>query len=752
MRFYPATWLRFPRAGFKKVNGTHEMIAPADEPIDFRAIYYTLREKAWVLAACAGLGALVGTIYILATPKIYEAETIVQVEQAPRRVVNIQDVNSEDLGSDELLKTIEQNLSSPVLLSRVIHACKLDAAALGLARQPNKPYPENELIRALARSTTAKLVRGTRLISVVAENRRPDLAQRISMALVEEYKHINTEQRMGSVAEANSFLVSEAARLKEKLRQSEQALQDYKERTQAVSLEETQNIIVEKLKELNAKLTAAKSERLKLEADYAQAQKLGEGKADQLLDLPSVAESKAVLEQKRIVAEQEGLVANLGKRYGPLHPKLIQASSQLDAQRAELTRVIANATASIGSSYEAANETETKFEKALREQEQKALELNKLAIPYNVLQREVESDRALYGSVVDRMKETDVVRSIQQDNIIVKAPALLPDKPVKPHRKLVLSGSILIALLLGVGGILGTRALDRSLRTVDEAERFLGLSALAVIPEAKKSSALQNNFLMLEQPGTPAAEGFRTLRTSLSLLRPETKWKSVAIMSALPGEGKTFCAVNYAIACAQQGLRTLLIDCDLRLRSLTKIFCGEGLPGVSDLITGQAILDICTQRTSIDELFVLTAGAHVSNPLELLSGAGFAQIMEGAKLGFDRIVVDTAPATAVSDTFLILKSVDSICLVVEAGNTSRDIDARALQKVIEADGKPLGFILNRVPAIPAVAAYYGYARGSYGDGVYGPEEVLSAVAPSNDGHQSEPGISQRAISIASRRQ
>src|SRR5207244_2245642 len=128
---------------------------------------------------------------------------------------------------------------------------------------------------------------------------------------------------------------------------------------QAVSLEETQNITVEKLKELNAKLTAAKSERLKLEADYAQAQKL-QGKTDQLLELPSVAESKAVLEQKRTVAEQEGLVANFGKRYGPLHPKLIQAKSQLDAERAELTRVISNATASIASSYEAAKETERK--------------------------------------------------------------------------------------------------------------------------------------------------------------------------------------------------------------------------------------------------------------------------------------------------------------------------------------------------------------------------------------------------------
>lgn len=706
------------------MNESDHTIAPSDEPIDFRTIYYNLREKAWILVASAGLGALIGAAYVVVTPTKYAAETIVQVEQAPSKVINIQEVNSEDLGSDELLKTIEQGLSSPALLRRVIRERKLDGAALGLSRR-SEPYTENELIRALDRSVTAKLVRGTRLIGVAAENRRPALAQEISMAIVEEYKRMNTEQRLGGITEANNILVTEAARLKAKLRQSEQALQDYKERTQAVSLEETQNITVEKLKELNAKLTAAKGERLKLEADYAQAQKLGAGDANQLMELQSVAESKGVLEQKRIVAEQEGLVANLGTRYGPLHPKLIQAKSQLEAQRAELANAVSNSAKSIESSYLAAKETETKLEEALQDQEQRALELNKLAIPYNVLQREVEGDRALYASVVNRMKETDVVRSVQQDNILVKAPALLPDRPVKPHRTLIVFGSALIAGFLGAGFVLGARALDRSLRTVDDAQRFLRLSALAVIPETEAAGLQHSNFLMQDRPATLAAEGFRTLRTTISLQRPETEWKSVAVISAMPGDGKTFCAINYAIACAQQGMRTLLVDGDLRLRSLTKSFSGEETAGVSDILSAAALLEHATQRTSIDGLFVLGAGHRVVNPLELLSRPSFAQMMSEAKHRFDRIVVDTAPVTPVSDTLVILKDVDSVCLVVGAGMTSRDVIARALQKLMEAGRRPLGFIFNRVPPIPALAAYYGCARASYGDGVY-MEEVPAA--------------------------
>ncbi len=121
-----------------------QTIAQSDQPIDFRAIYYSLREKAWILAACAGLGALIGTAYVIVKPTKYAAETIVQVEQAPSKVINIQEINSPDLGSDELLKTIEQGLTSPALLQRVIREGKLDGAALGLPTRA-KPYTENEL-------------------------------------------------------------------------------------------------------------------------------------------------------------------------------------------------------------------------------------------------------------------------------------------------------------------------------------------------------------------------------------------------------------------------------------------------------------------------------------------------------------------------------------------------------------------------------------------------------------------------------
>jgi len=698
-----------------------------DEPIDFRAMYYVVYERRWLITALVALALLGAFIYLAGAPKIYAAQTIIQVEQTPRRVINIQDVNSQDLTSAEVVKSIEASLTSPALLQRVIAVEHLDAASLGLH---GGPYTENALLRALAARVSAKLIRGTRLIAVTAENERPELAQKISIGLVTEYRHINTEQRLSVVSEANNVLVSEAARLKQKLQSSEQALQDYKERTQAVSLQETQNIIVEKLKELNAKVTFAKSDRLKLESDYAEVQKLAGAGPEQLLAIPSVADSRSVVEQRRLVSEQEGAIASLNKRYGPLHPKLIQAKSQVEAQRAELADLILRSAEAMSSALEAAKQTESKFEEALAEQEQKALELNKLAIPYTGLQREVEGDRALYDAVLNRLKETDVTKSIQQDDIIVKSPAVVPDRPIKPRKLLILVGSALSALVAGVGLALGLRTLDTSIRTIDDGEGLLQLPAVGVIPTTEQTRSGKSPLVMVDDPSGFTAEAVRSLRTSLSLTDTAEDQTTVLFTSALSGEGKSFCAINYAVACAQQGLRTLLIDADLRLRSLGRVLLSDDTrPGVTDLVSGESILDVCIQHTNIAGFSLLTAGRRAPNPLELLAGNEFNELIEKLKLMFDRVVIDSAPVNAVSDSLLLVKNVGAVCFVVRSGRTPRKAALRAIEKLREAGARLCGFVLNGVTADNKLAAYYGYAVGGYGVGVYGAEDMANISEP-----------------------
>jgi len=691
--------------------------------IDFLGIYYMLREKAWLIVLSTLFVMLLGGAYIMRTPRIYAADTVVQVEQAQHKIVNIQDISNEDLNSLELLKTIELNLGNKVLVQRLYKDMKLTPAQIGLSPR-QVPYSENELIGTLQKNISVKLQRGTRLITITAENQVPELARDLSLGLVHEYILVNLEEHSVVTNEANRFLIEEARQLQDKLQKSEQALQSYKEQNQAVSLEENQNITVAKLKELNTQLTDAKAARLKLEADLAQIQKIGFNNPDDLLAITSVKESAGVLEQQKNVTAQEGEIANLSQRYKAMHPKFIQAQSQLKELKAGLNDAIVQAARSISTAYEAAKETEGKFEAALKDQEQNALALNKIAIPFNVLAREVESDRALYESVLTRLKETDVTKSIEQDNIRIVDPALVPEIPVKPRFKVILAACLLGGFCLGIALCFGLDSLDGSLKTIDHAEMMLGLPAMAAVPKSDKPIDNEDKLQILKEPHGAVAEAFRTLRTSLSLLGNSAERRVSLFASAVPGEGKSFCSINYAVSLAQQGLRTLLVDADLRLPTVGKAFF-KNTPhaGVVDVIAGQASLTDAVRETKVENLAVMTAGNRAPNPAELLAGDGFAALIKNALLQYDRIVIDSAPINAVSDTLLLVKCVQSVCIVVHAGKTPRKAVLRACNKLIEAGARPVGFVLNRLPLHSGAGYYHYYSTGQYGKGVYGSSEV-----------------------------
>lgn len=687
--------------------------------INFHEIYYVFREKAWLILTSILVAGLIGGAYLMNAKKLYAARIVIQIEQTERKVVNIEQIDRQDLTDRDALKTLETALASRTLSWRVIETLKLTPGQLGLPDRPERPYSEKEIVDQFERHVSVQLIRSTRLIAIDAEMEDKTLPPKICSTIVNEYVKTNLEQRVQINKEAGQFLVDQADELKKKLEKSEQSLQDYKEKNQAVSLDQSQNIVVEELKVLNAKLSAAKADRLKLESDFAQVQKLSGRDASELLKIGSIATDPGMLEQKKKVAEQEADIARLQQRYLPKHPKYIQAQSQLQELQDGLSRTAMRVAESLGNSLEAAVQTEKKLEDALREQEQKALELNKMSIAYNVLSREVDTDRALYNSVLSRLKETDVTRGLKQEQFrIVEAP-VTPEKPVKPRKMFTLAVSLLAGFCIGVGLTIGLNALDSSLKTVDRAEKLLGLAAVGAVPKARAGGAV-DPLMVLQEPHGAVAEAFRTLRTSMSLLGRDSDRKTFLFTSAVPGEGKSFCSINYAIALAQQGLRTLLIDADLRLPTIARrLFDDEPHPGTSDFIAGHVSLEEALRHSSVENLSVMTAGNRAPNPAELLAAGGFGDLLKRALTKFDRIVVDSAPVNAVADTLLLVRDVQSVCLVVHAARTPRKAILRACQKLTEAGARPAGQILNQLPSHGGAGYYYHYSAGEYGKGVYG---------------------------------
>jgi succinoglycan biosynthesis transport protein ExoP len=686
-------------------------------PRDLRAMYYLCWEKAWLIGVITAAVVAIGVLQILRTEKTFTATTTVQVEEEQQKLVNM-DARRPEERSDEVLKTIEQSFESPALLLRVAHRPEIANSRIFLPHGEHS-VSDAQLERAVSGKISVKIRTGTRLIDVTAEDSDPAVAQRLSQLVVDEFIRASSENRVQVSQTAHEYLRQEADRLKAALAGSEEKLQRYKEQHQAASMEEKQNTVTERIKELNAKMTAAKAERLKLETDRAQLDQLAGQPPAKLLAVPSIAEAPEVVELQRKITEKEAEIATLSLRYKAEHPKYIAAANELADLKASRDSAILDLAARIRSAPEVAEATEKKLDEALRGQESVAVQLSEYAIPYNALAREVEADRALYESLLARMKQTGV-EGVSPYAIRLIAPAILPDKPSKPNKRLILLVSLCGGLALSLTCVLGYHATDDSLGTVDQAERALGIPSLGAIPTRPKTTLLEARRLVVEQPYSALAEAFRSLRTTLLFARKADGYKSILFASASPGEGKSFCSINYAVALAHQGFRTLLIDADLRLPQVGGVFLGDDKQalGLSDTLLKHCNFGEAVHLTDIENLSVLPAGTSLADPAELVSNANLSEFLSLVRARFDRVVLDTAPVLAASETAFFVSQVDAVCLIVRARRTPAAAVMRALQILRESSANVAGLVLNGLPARGGY--YYHYHAAGYGRSeVYG---------------------------------
>jgi capsular exopolysaccharide synthesis family protein len=685
--------------------------------IDFRAIYYLLREKAWLISLCFLLAAFGTAAHLMRAPKIYAARVVLQLEQEEAKVINIQRVQQEDLQSLESLKTVEQTLQNPAILARVIDANKLATdprfVPPGSETQPSR----EQLVNRLSKMVEVRLRKGTRLIDIRVEHTDPSLTALVANSIVREFLLQNQEHTASSSDIATEFLVKEAQELKHKLEASESLFQSFKEQIKVSSLEDRQHVVLEKLKDLGAKVTEAKSQRIMQETAWRQVTALSND-VNALFVVPAVANDQAVVEIRSSIAKLESDVANLRQRYKPLHPKFIQAQSQLTEWKSALRRAIVAVPQRVRSAYESALVGEQALEAELKAQDTIALELNKLSVRYNVLARDVEADRALYQSVLNRMKETFVTKDLKPSKVRLIQEATVPEKPIRPEKVRVILTGIMAGLAISILLVLLLNAIDRSLKTVDQTEEYLTLPVLSTVPKFSGAAGEQRKFIVSDDVRSPEAESFRTLRTALSMLGRKEDRRVFLFTSALPSEGKTFCSLNFSISLARQGLRTLVVDCDLRRPMVDKSLRQEGGRnfGLTDYLTGQKTFDEAIHSGGIDNFFYMPSGTDTPNPAELLAKNGIDGVIDEALKHFDRVVVDSAPIHAVSDTLLILNRIQTLCLVIRSRKTPKNSILRAVRILRQAEAPLVGVILNMMPRNSDGYYYYDYAyHGKYAE-------------------------------------
>ena len=695
--------------------------------MDLRQIYHIVLDRAWMVLGVFVVAVLLTVGYVQRAPRIFASTATLQVEQQEQKILKFDRVVQDDLRSTETLRTILQTLKTRSLLERVASSNDL---AMHPSFNPTGASPPSlaGLVGALDAMINVRLRAGTRLIDVTVEHTDASLTALIANTLVQEFIRSGYEQDSQAADLASGNLMREGQRLKRKLHDSETALQKYMVDSRSISLEERQNIVTPKLKELNTRVTDLKSARLRMEADHNRLAELGTNTAA-LLTLPSINTDPTVMGIQVSIAKQESEFSTLKLRYRPEHPKFIQMVTQISELERSLSDAIARANQNLTSSYESAKSSEAALGVALREQEDAALQLNQQAIQYSVLNREVESDRVMYDAVVNRLKETSLTKELTTYKVRVVEPALRPNYPVKPEKSKLLLRGIILGVLAGVGLALGMHSLDNTIKTVDQAEGFLGVPVLATLPPIRELEDNECKIVVEENSNSANAEAFRTLRAALSMLGRVEDRRSFLFTSAHPQEGKTFSSLNFAISLSQQGLRTLLIDCDLRRPSVEAALLGRrsSVVGVSDFLTGRKSLDEVVNSTEHHHFFYVGVGSHAPNPAELLAQGRFAKLIEEALLKFDRVVIDSAPIQAVSDTLLILEGVQTVCLTVRSGRTPRQAVQRAIRTLQNAGAPVAGVLLNFLKRPRGGGAYYYYDYHYSGYSSKAPRSEDSAV-------------------------
>lgn len=635
---------------------------------------------------------------------VYRATATIQVDSDTMKVLNIQDVLNTDTRDAEYINTQVKILQSRTLCEQVVQALHLDQNPIFIA------YAGGDLVGALQGCLSVDPERGTSLLDIHIDNPNPQVAADLANGVAQQFIKQNLDKKMAASTEAVRWLRAQAEAYKVTLEQSEAALAQYRQHAQSVSLDAQQNIVLDKLKELNGAVTKAQQARLTAESDWNAVKTLLDSGRNPS-EIPAIMNSPKVSALRQQLSDKQIALAVLHERYREQHPSMIAIQTELNEITNKLSTACQEAVDSLQSQYVTAKANEDNLQTALKAQEQEALRMDAIQPDYNTLKRNAEADRQLYESIVARMKETSVAGTLESNNIRLVDPVQVPGAPFKPRR----SHDIGLGFFLGLGAAFAAcyvlHAFDDKIKTYEDIDA-LGLPLLTGVPRIDLKDSSQNGRVLLADPHSISAEAFRSLRASITL-RPEVNTaKPLMITSTVPGEGKSVVSANLAIAFASNQQHTLLIDCDLHHPAQHLVFPSDPDKGLGPyLMNGRSLQDV-VQRTDIPNLDVLHVGDVPPNAHELLGSDRVRELITRACQEYDRVIIDSPPVTAVSDPLVLLPYVQGVVYVIGFDKIRREIVARTMQKLRECGAPLVGVVMNNINH--QLHGYYNYPyRQSY---------------------------------------
>ncbi len=723
-----------------------EVIPVADDEIHLRDYLDVLVRRKWIVIIVLLVTFFSVALYTFTRTPLFLAKGVLKVSSQGANVTKFENVETNIVKMKEFQQTQVKLLQSEQLAGRVIAKLKLDenplfnpflaeeeaAGSIGsqikgivravknfirfqddqkalqqLSEEAQQQIVYEKVLKSFQESFEVSPVRNSELIEISFESPESQLSARIVNTAMQEFLNMQMDSQMDIAKTAGKFLEKKIIAAQVKLEKSEKDLTEFSRRVGLVSLDPKLNLVMKQLEELNDALAKARTERINREATYQQAI------SENSMNLPQILNDPLIQELKTQYATLQAEYQDLSITFKPAYPKMQQLAAKMkdiaDRIEAEKQRIID----SIKNEYETALKKEQYLTARTEEQKKRAIDLNDKATQYKILLREVDTNKSIYQSLLQRSKEIDATLGADALNIQIVDSARPPIVPSKPR----IARNLLLGLLVGLFGGIGVafiqEYLDNTIKNPDELVERFHIPVLGLIPFDKENSD-DKKLLALKfyyEPRAPMTESIRTAMTSVELSSSENPPRTILVTSVLAGAGKSTFSSNAALSYLSSGERCLLIDVDLRKASLHHVYAeGEKGKGLSNVLTGTESLKNVIRKTEFEGLDFISSGPLPPNPAELLASKRMRQLLGIVSKQYDHVILDGPPFQGFAEILVLSNMVDGVILITVEGETPREGVRHFRKSVLNVGGSILGAIINKA------GRKKGY--GSYGYGSY----------------------------------
>jgi polysaccharide biosynthesis transport protein len=715
---------------------------------DVRQYVAAIHRRRSVLLTSVGLCLLAALLYNYTTRPVYQATAQVLIDRDTPNVLPSKEVVDLGQGAADYYLTQYQLLQGRVLATKVVERLGLQKSPefeTGFLMSPWERFqrrvlgrapalvdkdgmPLSPAVAAFRSRLVVDPVPGSRLVNLRFSAYDPKIAAQAVNTLAQLYIEQSLEFRYTQSSEATGWLSQRLTEQQAKVEQAERALQEYREKEGLVNLEERQGLADQKLTAFGAAASEARTARIAKQTVF---ERMRSTPTAELATSPLVLSNAVIQRLRSRLAELQAEQARLSDSLGDKHPDMIRVRAEAKAAEDKIAAEIQDILRSVESDYRTAVQQEEGLQANFEAAKKEALEINRKAIEYGVLKREVESNQQLFQNLMNRTKETGLEAELKSTNIRVVEKAEVPQAPVFPRRARNLQLALLLGLAAGIALCLLFEHFDSTLKTPEDVKLHLGLPFLGMVPDVGAEplpDGPRKAPLFLKDPRSKVSESYRVLRTNLIFSSAERSGRAVIVSSASPGEGKTTTAANLAACLAQNGARVLVVDADLRRPTLHLHFGVGTTPGLSDVIVGKCEVADAIQSSGFKGLRILTCGYIPPDPAELLGSARMKDVVRAVRGLYDWVLVDTPPLLAMADAAVLCSLADGVVLVVGAEISGKPAIQRAIEQVRSVGGRITGVVLNKVD-LERNSFYYGQYYGEYYKNYYADVEGAAASRP-----------------------